>query len=107
MTTSDQDSVDLSQVYPQVAQAGNKNPRGYSSNFAKRVLALDPQKSIGVMLGHFCIKNDISIAWVSEKLGCSRQAVYMWFLGESRPSAKKAGEVSQLLRQIANLSTAD
>lgn len=107
MTMNEHNPLDLSQAYPQIARQANKNPRGYSVNFSKRVLELDPTKSLGVMLGHVCIKSDIPIAWVSKKLGCSRQSVYMWFLGESRPGPRKTGDITLLLRQLAGIDPAN
>ena len=58
---------------------------GYTLHMQKLNKAAD-SKNIGVRLGRFCIKNDISVAEIAAQLGVTRQAVYNWFVGKSTPN---------------------
>ena len=60
------------------------NNKGYSRKYITANKKAD-QSHIGVKLGRVCIDRDISVHDVSEYLGVSRQAVYLWFLGKSKP----------------------
>jgi len=40
---------------------------------------------IGNKLGRFCIKNRISVTYVANELGVTRQTIYNWFQGKYDP----------------------
>jgi hypothetical protein len=56
---------------------------GYSLRLVKLNKAAG--KSLGAQLGRVCIENNVPVASVAEHLGVSRQTVYSWFIGVSKP----------------------
>jgi DNA-binding transcriptional regulator YiaG len=74
--------------------------RGFSVNFVKKVMTQNPESSLGVKLGHLCIKHDMSIAEVSKRLNVSRQAVYLWFCGTNKPKALAIPGVLTLIKEL-------
>lgn len=63
---------------------------GYSSEFIKKNKTANG-KLLGVKLGRYCIKNNISVAEVSRKMRVTRQTVYNWFVGKGIPPEDKVG----------------
>jgi DNA-binding XRE family transcriptional regulator len=57
-------------------------------------------RSIGVKLGRTCIKHSVPVADVAERLGVSRQTIYHWFSGKSRPSEQMASKIEKLITQL-------
>ena len=57
---------------------------GYSLKFVELNKAAD-KNLLGVYFGAVCIKNDVPVTEVAQKLNVSRQAVYNWFVGISIP----------------------
>ena len=57
-------------------------------------------RSIGVKLGRKCIKHGVPVADVAERLGVSRQTIYHWFSGKSRPSEQMANQIEKLIPQL-------
>ena len=53
---------------------------GYSQRLIEANKKADG-KSLGVALGRVCIKQDISVTELAEKLGVSRATIYNWFWG--------------------------
>ena len=68
---------------------------GYSLHLQKLNKAADA-KSIGVRLGRYCIKHDISVIDIAGQFGVSRQAVYNWFVGKSVPSKLMGEQIAEL-----------
>lgn len=60
------------------------NNKGYSLNFVIANKQADPFH-VGVRLGRICIDRNIPIKDVAEYLKVSRQSVYSWFLGRTKP----------------------
>jgi hypothetical protein len=75
------------------------NHRGYSRKFIEANRKAD-QRHIGVVLGRICINRDIPIKDVSEHLSVSRQVLYLWFLGKSRPQPAKQEMLEELVRKL-------
>jgi len=74
--------------------------RGYS----KRVVYINSKSitaSLGVRLGRHCIQNDVSVAYISKKLGVSRMTVYNWFAGRSEPRDRYRLPIERILKQHA------
>jgi len=59
------------------------------------------EKTLGVELGALCIKYKYPVQKVSEKLNISRQTVYDWFSGKSKPSKSKHDLVQNLIKEIS------
>ena len=57
-------------------------------------------RSLGVKLGRTCIKHGVPVADVAERLGVSRQTIYHWFSGKSRPSEQMASKIEKLITQL-------
>ena len=82
------------------------NKRGYSTGFIRAVNAANPNH-LGVQLGRVCIKKNIPVTDVAEYLGVSRQAVYLWFTGATKPRFEKAGVIKQLVKVLKAQSGED
>lgn len=70
--------------------------RGYSFRLVKANREADP-KHIGVLLGRFCIKNDIPVQKAAEVFGVSRMTIYQWFIGAAIPHKRKAEQIQEAL----------
>lgn len=77
--------------------------KGYSRNLVAANKCADPFH-VGVQLGRICIERDIPIADVAEYLKVSRQTVYMWFLGKTKPHPEKRKLLWKLLDRLAAAS---
>jgi predicted DNA-binding protein YlxM (UPF0122 family) len=76
--------------------------KGYSFKFVKANQEADASK-IGVLLGRYCIMNDIPVSAIAETFDVSRMTVYQWFIGASNPHRKKAEKIKELLdRAVSN-----
>lgn len=75
-------------------------PKGYSRNFIENNKQADPFH-VGVQLGRICIERDIPVQDVADYLKVSRQAVYMWFLGKTKPHPAKRKVLWELLDRLA------
>jgi predicted transcriptional regulator len=47
-----------------------------------------------------CIKQDISVTELAEKLGVSRATIYNWFWGLKTPDRKRSAEIERLLAKL-------
>jgi|TARA_R110000744_G_scaffold314646_2_gene421666 DNA-binding XRE family transcriptional regulator len=72
---------------------------GYSLKLLQLNKAAD-KKLLGVCLGAVCIKNDVPVAEVAQKLKVSRQAVYNWFTGVSNPNVQTANKIEKLIAKL-------
>jgi hypothetical protein len=60
--------------------------QGYSIRVAEAIKEAD-SNLLGVQLGRACLARDIPVSAVAEELKVTRQTVYHWFLGLSKPRA--------------------
>lgn len=72
---------------------------GYSLKLIELNKASD-KKLLGVYFGAVCIKNDVPVAEVAQKLKVSRQAVYNWFTGVSNPSVQTTIKIEKLIDKL-------
>lgn len=75
--------------------------RGYSQIVIEANQNANP--SLGVKLGAACIQKRYSVIKIAERLKISRQAVYDWFTGKSKPAKNKEDLVTQLIQEIETL----
>lgn len=75
------------------------NNRGYSRKFADANKKAD-SSHVGVQLGRICIARDIPVPDVAQYLGVSRQAVYLWFLGKSKPHPQMRETIKALVAHL-------
>ena len=57
-------------------------------------------RSLGVKLGRICIKHGVPVAEVAESLGVSRQSVYCWFSGKTKPSAHAVARIEKFIIRL-------
>jgi DNA-binding XRE family transcriptional regulator len=57
-------------------------------------------RSLGVKLGRTCIKHGVSVADVAKRLGVSRQTIYHWFSGKTKPTKQMANKIEKLITQL-------
>jgi hypothetical protein len=55
-------------------------PKSYSEKFLLEVQKVDPQ-AMGVKLAKLCIKTNVPISYVADRLEVSRMTVHSWFRG--------------------------
>jgi len=58
--------------------------RGYSLRL-RDLNRRAPSNLLGVRLGRVCIKHDVSVTTVANRMGVTRQTVYNWFAGVTNP----------------------
>lgn len=58
------------------------------------------QRKLGVRLGRLCIKHNVPVTVVAQRMGVTRATVYNWFCGTSVP---QASAVSLIESYIASL----
>lgn len=59
-----------------------------------------PSKSLGVRLGRACIKHNVPVTIVAERMGVTRQTVYNWFRGASTPHVGLTALVEQFISSL-------
>lgn len=57
-------------------------------------------KLLGVRLGRACIKHNVPVSVVAERMGVSRQAVYNWFRGTSNPNHSLTARIEQFISSL-------
>jgi hypothetical protein len=60
------------------------------------------KRKLGVRLGRLCIKHDVPVTVVAQRMGVTRATVYNWFCGISVP---QASAVSLIESYIASLES--
>jgi transcriptional regulator with XRE-family HTH domain len=60
------------------------------------------KRKLGVRLGRVCIKHDVPVTVVAQRMGVTRATVYNWFCGVSAP---QASAVSLIESYIASLES--
>ena len=58
------------------------------------------KESLGVKLGRECIKYNVPVSHVADRLGVSRQTVYNWFTGESLPNEQTRKDIEKFINKI-------
>lgn len=77
----------------------SETARGYSKVIADAVRNANAD-SIGVRLGRICVDKQIPVMDVAEFFGVSRQAVYLWFKGESVPATTHRDKMQKLIEKL-------
>jgi hypothetical protein len=72
--------------------------RGYSQSIVEANQMADP--GLGVALGAVCISLKYPVAKVSKELGVSRQAVYDWVIGKTKPAKNKELAINELIARL-------
>ena len=57
-------------------------------------------RSLGVKLGRICIKHGVPVVEVAERLGVSRQSVYGWFAGRTKPSVHVTARIEKFIIRL-------
>ena len=73
---------------------------GYSTRLIESNKAANP-KLLGVRLGRACIRLRMPVAHVASTLGVSRQTIYNWFTGTSKPQNTVVDSVERLLASLS------
>jgi hypothetical protein len=74
--------------------------RGYSKVLSDAINSGDPN-SLGVQLGKLCVAKSIPVMDVASFFGVSRQAVYLWFRGRSRPKKELQEKIQKLVEKLS------
>lgn len=72
---------------------------GYTLNLVLLNKSADA-RSLGVKLGRTCIKHNMPVTEIAERLGVSRQTVYNWFSGETIPNAETSSKIKKLITRL-------
>jgi hypothetical protein len=72
--------------------------RGYSSKIVKANLEADIS-SPGVMLGRFCISNEVPAKDTAAFFAVSRMTIYKWFTGQWIPRKRQAERIAEVLEK--------
>lgn len=75
--------------------------RGYSLRVVRANEQADPS-NIGVLLGRFCIKQEIPVAEVADFFGVSRMTVYNWFIGVNAPRKKLRESIEKIIEKLSS-----
>jgi DNA invertase Pin-like site-specific DNA recombinase len=75
--------------------------RGYSLRIIRANEQADPS-SIGVVLGRYCIKQEIPASDVADFFRVSRMTVYNWFSGSSTPQKRLHENIQQIIDKFSN-----
>ena len=73
--------------------------RGYTSRIVKANLNANAE-SPGVMLGRYCIENEVPVTDVSKFFNVSRMTIYKWFSGEWMPRKRHVAKISEVLDKL-------
>ena len=83
-----------------------KKSRGFSNRYSLSLLrrnkeAYDNNKgakdNLGLVLGNFCIANNIPVQTVANHFGVSRRTVYAWFLNKWKPRNKHVVDITKFI----------
>jgi DNA-binding transcriptional regulator YiaG len=72
---------------------------GYSLRIVELNRSAD-EELLGVALGRVCIRNNMPVSVLAARLGVSRQTVYNWFVGTSKPSSITKSKIEALLATL-------
>lgn len=77
--------------------------KGYSLRLRDLNAKADKRK-LGVRLGKLCIKHDVPVTVVAERMGVTRTTVYNWFCGVSAPQASAVTLIESFMASLENAS---
>lgn len=72
--------------------------RGYSQHIIEANASAE--ESVGTKLGKVCIEQKIPASLVAQSLEVSRQTVYDWFTGKTKPIRAQAEKIEAFIAQI-------
>lgn len=75
--------------------------QGYSLRIRDLNAKADKRK-LGVRLGRACIKHDVPVMVVAERMGVTRATVYNWFCGASAPQASAVTSIEAFIASLEN-----
>lgn len=77
----------------------SKDNRGYSSRIvgANSLASID---SLGVLLGRYCIAQDISVTEISEAMAVSKMTIYKWFTGKTLPRKSQEERIKEIIADL-------
>lgn len=73
--------------------------RGYSQVIIEANEAAE--NNPGVELGSLCIRLKFPVTQVAKKLNISRQSVYDWFSGRTKPSRSFYPKINELIEELS------
>lgn len=76
--------------------------QGYTIRVAEAISNADG-KLLGVKLGKLCLEHDISASQIAKRLGVTRQTVYAWFVGKSKPQPQHEAAVERIISALTNV----
>jgi len=59
-----------------------------------------PSNLLGVRLGRLCVKHDVPVTAVAQRMGVTRQTVYNWFVGATNPQPALVSSVESYIAQF-------
>ena len=77
----------------------SKDNRGYSSRIVGSN-SLASTDSLGVLLGRYCIAQDISVNEISEAMAVSKMTIYKWFTGKTIPRKSKEERIKEIISDL-------
>jgi hypothetical protein len=77
----------------------NRDNRGYSSRIVG-ANSLASTDSLGVLLGRYCIANDIPASEVSDAMSVSKMTVYKWFTGKTIPRKSQEERIRDMISDL-------
>ena len=72
--------------------------RGYSQGFIE--INQNAKDGIGPLLGRLCISLKYPVSQVAKELQVSRQTVYDWFSGKTKPSKLTEFKITTLIEKL-------
>ena len=60
-----------------------------------------PSNLLGVRLGRVCVKHNVPVTVVAQRMGVTRQTVYNWFVGATNPQPTLTSLVESYIAQFA------
>jgi DNA-binding transcriptional regulator YiaG len=60
-----------------------------------------PSNLLGVRLGRVCVKHNVPVTVVAQRMGVTRQTVYNWFVGATNPQPALTSLVESYIAQFA------
>ena len=74
--------------------------QGYTIRVAEAINNADG-KLLGVQLGRLCLQHNVGVGVVANRLGVTRQTVYSWFTGKSKPNHTCMSVVEKMVRELS------
>jgi len=83
--------------------------RGFSNRYSLSLLRRNKEAyektdaTVGVVLGNFCITNNIPVQVVANHFGISRRTVYAWFLSKWKPRKNHVENIKKFMMEANRL----